>query len=40
MHEMKLCVHALRPAIASGAHGALPLVGGTSNNAGVLPRAR
>ena len=28
MHEMKLRVQALRPAIASGARGALPLVGG------------
>ena len=30
MHEMKLRVHALREAIASGASGALPLVGGAS----------
>ena len=30
MHEMKLCVQVLRPALASGARGALPLVGGAS----------
>ena len=30
MHEMKLSVQALRPALAIGTHGALPLVGGAS----------
>ena len=30
MHEMKLHVQALWPAIASSARGALPLVGGAS----------
>ena len=30
MHEMKLRMQALRPAIASGACGALSLVGGAS----------
>ena len=30
MHEMKLRVQVLRPALASGARGALPLVGGAS----------
>ena len=30
MHEMKFCMQALRPALASGARGALPLVGGES----------
>ena len=30
MREMKLRVQVLRPALASGARGALPLVGGAS----------
>ena len=30
MHAMKLRVQAMRPALASGARGALPLVGGAS----------
>ena len=32
MHAMKLRVQTLRPALVSGARGALPLVGGRHNN--------
>ena len=40
MHAMKLRVQALRPALARGARGALPLVGGHHNNVGVSLRER
>ena len=40
IHEMTLRMQALRPAIASGVRGALPLVGGAHNNVGVSLRER
>ena len=40
MHEMKLRLQALQPAIARGTRGALPLVGGGHNNVGVSLRER
>ena len=36
MREINLGVQVLRPALASGARGALPLVGGRHNYVGVL----
>ena len=40
MRAMKLRVQALRAALASGARGALPLVGGHHNSVGVSLRKR
>ena len=40
MHAVKLRVQALWAALASGARGALPLVGGCNNNVGVSLRER